>query len=242
MYSIPTYINSPIGNNTFSYEERKKLWSTGKVYIPSLIQSTLADLQIGSEVCFEEVLDGKIISCIWLKNFVQLDYQGKQIFIVDNHNHALAFWHQYKTNKILSNLSDPSAFHPPILIHIDQHSDMKPNENTLAHNENIEYFINTKTNVGNFIPAAINSWIINDVIQIRSDYALRQLQALSFKHQAYILDIDIDFRADKEITEEEIKIIQKLILNAEIVTIATSPYFISQEKAIYTTKRLLWQV
>jgi hypothetical protein len=34
---------------------------------------------------------------------------------------------------------------------------MKPNENKLTPNENIEEFINNKTNVGNFIPAAINS-------------------------------------------------------------------------------------
>ena len=234
MYSTPIYISQPIGNNEFSYQQRKVLWSSGKIYIPNLIQGTLADLQIGSEICFEEVLNGKQISCVWLKNFVQLDYQGKQIFIVDNHNHALAFWTEYRLNA--------SKIKRLNVLHIDQHSDMKPNLNKLEANEDIESFIHTKTNVGNFIPAAIDSWIINEIIQIRTDYALHQHQASSIKHQVYILDIDIDFRADKEITQEEIKIIQQLISHAEIVTIATSPYFIDQRKAIYIINKLLWQV
>jgi hypothetical protein len=64
MYSTPTYISDPIGNNAFSFEERKALLSPGEIYIPSLIQGTLADLQRGSEICFEEVVEEKIISCI----------------------------------------------------------------------------------------------------------------------------------------------------------------------------------
>jgi len=235
MYSTPSYISDPIGNNAFSYQERKKLWSTGKIYVPRLIQGTGADLQTASEICFEEVLNGEKISCSWIKNFVQLDYHGKQIFIVDNHNHALAFRYHHQP-------SEPSQPSKPFnLIHIDQHSDIKPNENTLAPNENIEDFVNTKTNVGNFIPAAINSWIINDVIQIRTDYALKSFSPfLPSTIPPFILDIDIDFREDKEITQNDIQILQKLISDAQLVTIATSPYFIDQEKAITIIKSILW--
>jgi hypothetical protein len=55
----------------------------------------------------------------------------------------------------------------------------------------------------------------------------------------YILDIDIDFRVDKEITPEEIHIIRKLMTQVKLVTIATSPYFIDQNKAIEIIKKLL---
>lgn len=55
----------------------------------------------------------------------------------------------------------------------------------------------------------------------------------------YIIDIDIDFRVDKEITEEEIGIIRELIQKAQLVTIATSPYFIDQNKAIIIIKKIL---
>jgi hypothetical protein len=53
------------------------------------------------------------------------------------------------------------------------------------------------------------------------------------------LDLDIDFREGKEITQDDIKIIQQLISHAEIITIATSPYFIDQKQAIDIINKLL---
>ena len=42
------------------------------------------------------------------------------IYIFDNHNHALYFWYkEYFQNRFAKGVK---------LIHIDQHSDMKPNE------------------------------------------------------------------------------------------------------------------
>jgi len=55
----------------------------------------------------------------------------------------------------------------------------------------------------------------------------------------YIVDIDVDFRVDKEITQEEIHIIRELIKKAKAVTIATSPYFIDQDKAIEIIRKIL---
>jgi len=103
----------------------------------------------------------------------------------------------------------------------------------------VEDFVNTQTNVGNFITAAINSWIINEVIQVRTDYALQNLQLSTFNLQPLILDLDIDFRVDKEPTESDFEIIRNLITKAELVTIATSPYFIDQVRAIGIIKKIL---
>jgi hypothetical protein len=77
------------------------------------------------------------------------------------------------------------------------------------------------------------------VTQIRTDYALHSIQNSKFKIQNYILDIDIDFRQDKEITANDIAIIQELMKKAELVTIATSPYFIDQARAIEIIKKIL---
>lgn len=223
MYNTPTYLIQPIGNNAFSYNERIALWSVGKLYIPSLIQWTVADLQQGSEICFEEYVDGKLKSCTGLKHFVQLECHGKQIFIVDNHNHALSFrYHQ---------LVNSWTRQPVNLIHIDQHSDVKENGNIFSPEDDIEQFVNEKTNVGNFISAAKNSWIISEIIQVRTDFSLCNLQS-SILNPQFILDVDIDFRVDKELTENDKEIIQELMKKAELVTIATSPYFIDQKRAI----------
>ena len=104
----------------------------------------------------------------------------------------------------------------------------------------METFVHEKTNVGNFIPAAINSEIINEVTQVRTDYSLDNLSTFNVStFHPFILDVDIDFREGKEITQTEIEIIRTLMHSAKLVTIATSPYFIDQEKAISIIKKIL---
>jgi hypothetical protein len=55
----------------------------------------------------------------------------------------------------------------------------------------------------------------------------------------FILDLDIDFRVDKNATENDFKIIRKLMKQAQIVTIATSPYFMDQAEAINLIQQLI---
>lgn len=237
MYKIFTYITQPAWNNAFSYDQRIALWSEGKLYIPSLIQGTVAELQQGSDICFEEVIENKLVSCTGLKHFLQTTFHDTPVYIVDNHNHALSFRYEYSTT-----LNSPQSKTSTLnLLHIDQHSDIKPNENIFSEGD-MEIFVNEKTNVGNFITAAINSWIIKDVIQIRTDYALQNSQlstAEGFNSQSFILDIDIDFRQDKELTDNDINALRSLMQEADLVTIATSPYFIDQARAIDLIKKLL---
>jgi hypothetical protein len=61
-------------------------------------------------------------------------------------------------------------------------------------------------------------------------------------NDAYILDIDIDFWAPEMGIEEFDRTIQKtrqLIAGASMVTIATSPCFIDQERAVEIVTMLL---
>lgn len=229
MYISWTYITDPIWNNEFSYQERIALWSVGGIFVPKLIQWNLKNLEQGSEIVFEEVINNKLTSCTWLKHFVQLEYKWTPVYIVDNHNHALTFWYQHH--------SIVPSFHRSIVIHIDQHADTKPNTKQLQ--GSIESFVNERTNVGNFISAALHNEIIDEVVQIRTDYALHHFDISSIQQWNIILDIDVDFRVDKEITQEEIHIIRELIKKAKIVTMATSPYFIDQNKAIEIIKKIL---
>lgn len=245
MYKSWTYITDPIWNNALSYKERIALWSLGEIFVPSLIKWNLDNLEWGSEIVFEEaeftesrlsgIVNNKLVSCTWLKHFIETSYEWVPVYIFDNHNHAFTFRTHYRLSVWpLERL---------VVLHIDQHSDIKPNDNQLQMTNdqwpNIEQFVNEKTNVGNFITAALSSWIINEVLQIRTDYALQHIQHPTFKIQNYILDIDVDFRVEKELTEQDIQTIRDLIKKAKLVTIATSPYFIDQQEAIKIIKRLL---
>ena len=171
-----------------------------------------------------------------LKNFLRIEKLGyPPIFIFDNHNHSITFrYYIIHTNKIKN----------AELIHIDQHSDCRENKNHLQLNHNkdetekVFTFCNEKCNVGNFIPPAIESWIIYKQTQIRPLPSLENLN--TNKGNNFILDIDLDFCLDwidrNKINPESIKILRNKINQiwkySLWITIATSPYFLDQEIAI----------
>ena len=171
-----------------------------------------------------------------LKNFLWIEKSGfPPVFIFDNHNHATTFRYNVICKEWIKNVE---------LIHIDQHSDCRNNANKLELNwnenelEKVFYFCNEKCNVGNFIPPAIESWIISDQVQIRSITALKNLKM--DKNQNFILDIDLDFCLNwidrNKINEEAVKLLKEKFdefwKSALCITIATSPYFLDQGIAI----------
>lgn len=187
--------------------------------------------------------DWKIEYFHWLKNFLLIEgSDSPPIFIFDNHNHAITFWYNIIYSNKIQNIE---------LIHIDQHSDCWENKNHLKLNRNedelgtVFSFCNQKCNVGNFIPPAIESWIIPNQIQVRSTTALQNLKA--HKNQNYILDIDLDFCLDwidrKKINKESIKLLKNKFNEfwkyTLWITIATSPYFLDQELATNIIEELL---
>ncbi len=237
MYKVWTSITDPIWNNEFHYNERIALWSAGQIYIPDIIQGNLDNLEEGSEIVFEEVDNGKLKSCTGLKHFIQTTYKGIPTYIFDNHNHALFFRYRYTKQ-----FEDTKPF---VVIHIDQHADTKENKNSFnaayASPQDVVNFSNYGCNVGNFLTSAKNAWIIEEIIQVRSQYALHNMEVVDFYTYNYILDIDIDFWEQK--TDEEIKsdakILQKIVNNVCLITIATSPYFMDQKRAIEIIKMIV---
>ena len=184
----------------------------------------------------EKNKDWKIEYFHGLKNFLRIEWSNlPPIFIFDNHNHAILFrYYITHINKIWQSE----------LIHIDQHSDCRDNKNQLQLNQNenelekVFTFCNEKCNVWNFIPPAIECWIISKQIQVRSLLSLQNLDIN--KEQNFILDIDLDFCLDwidkNKINPESIKLlnskIHKIWKHSLWITIATSPYFLNQELAI----------
>ncbi len=226
MYEKSFYIEGKKGNNIFSYDER-----VSKVlFIPSLITGSLENVEPGTEIVFEEVEDGKIISCTGLKNFVETKVFGNiPMYIFDNHNHALYFW--WKGIR-----EGDFPFGLP-LIHVDQHRDMREPETWLSKieivtEENIWKYTNYETNVGNFIQPAIKSGLISEVIFFEKSSDFETFPDIK---EPFILDIDLDiFAPHMEYMDFDkiIATVRFLAKKASMITIATSPFFIDQERAI----------
>jgi len=90
MYSSPRIIWEPVSNNRLNFHER----GNQSIVVPSLITGTLDDVISGTETVIEGEVGGKIIAGKGLKHFVFLKNSRVPTWIMDNHNHAFAFWHE----------------------------------------------------------------------------------------------------------------------------------------------------
>lgn len=224
---IGFYIEKPIGNNIFSYEDR----SNKKIYVPKLIEGSLDDVVVGDKVVFNEIDENIEIKAKGLKNMVKYSIEDKEVYIFDNHNHALYFWiKSLKFNKFNKRCK---------LVHIDQHKDMREPENYNVDMNDIDdvfRYTNDVLNVGNFIQPALKHNIFSEVIIIDSSYGFN----LDIQGE-FVLDIDLDiFSKDMEYISYDLRInkIKELIKKAKVITIASSPFFIDQEYAIKVLKEL----
>lgn len=234
-YHNPTVIDRPIGNNAFVYDERKQLFGRAEIVIPTMIDGNIDSVKVGNIIVFAENMDGEVKEFVGLERLVMVE---KSTYIMDNHNHALYCWYkEYLSWNIGKGLP---------LIHIDQHSDMKDpvgwidmsKENDL---EYIATYVNEVCTIADFIQPALRSGLVGECVQVRTEYWIINGEWWMV-NDAYILDIDIDFWAPEMGIEEFDRTIQKtrqLIAGASMVTIATSPCFIDQERAVEIVTMLL---
>ncbi|GAA0865036.1 UPF0489 family protein [Paraclostridium tenue] len=221
------YIDKPLGNNVFSYDERKNK----KIYVPKLIQGDLSDVKVGNEVVFSEIDFEEEINAIGLKNMVKFNYKDKTVYIFDNHNHSFYFW--------IKSLKEGLFNKGCKLVHIDQHKDMREPENYDVDIENIEdvfIYTNYVLNVGNFIKPALYHNIFSGAVIIDSTYGLEM-----DVEGEIVLDIDLDiFSKDMEYISFDLRVnkIREYIDRAKVITIASSPFFIEQDYAIKVLKEL----
>jgi len=254
MYKTPFHITQNLWNNAFSYSQRKNK----SLYVPSLIKSDISDIKLGNKVVFEDFdFDDKLSSCTWLENFYEIKWNWKKIFLFDNHNHAYYFWYLARNEKIIGD--NNILYH--VDEHSDMRDPweylLKPESYDL---EKVFNYANFDINVWNYIIPAIKEWIIKEVVQIRNEenlntYLLNNLPfpkgvpwrgegleqvELNSKEQVelqewIILNLDLDFfQPDLDFIDYNLK--KKVVLDiakkADIITIATSPFFINQDLAI----------
>ncbi len=135
------------------------------------------------------------------------------IVVVDNHDRVLEFRPKWLD-----------------VIHIDQHTDMRP-------------VGEDGVNVWNFLRHALDTWLINSVKQINTEYSLTTLTLWTLNFELWtILDVDLDFwHPDMSIEkyQKTIDITRELMKKSRVVTIATSPYFLDQKLALKILKDLL---
>lgn len=177
MYKTPFYLTEPVGNNAFSYDTPMGTGarSNKTLYVPSIIDGTIQDVKLGTEIVFEDANEKGILqSCTGLQNFVRMGWEGIPMIVFDNHNHALYFWYEARKLGIVGMKNT--------LVHIDEHSDLWENKNDLkiemCHGtpllEKIFHFTNYSCNVGNYIQPARREGIIENVLRIEDTIGMEK--------------------------------------------------------------------
>lgn len=240
LYSKSFYIEKAIGNNLFDYNLR----TNKKIFVTNLIEWNLKNLVIWEEIVFEVFESSWVKSYKWLKNFIKTEFFGIPTCIFDNHNHAFFFWNQAFFDWIIN--------FGTTLVHIDEHADTRIPDETLEIDyldfsrkdeflEKIFHHTNYSLNVGNYIIPAINSWLVNKLVSVTWEFELLQNKDFYKSSQDYILNLDMDFFSPgMDYVDYNLKkdFILNLAKNAKLITIATSPFFIEQERAILILRDL----
>lgn len=232
-YSRAFWLEGPVGNNAFAYERRGP---RPRLYVPSLIAGSLSDVRPGHEVVFEDVDEhGALHSCTGIARFVRTTWRDVPTIVVDNHNHALYFWYE----ALAAGRIAPGA----ALIHLDQHRDTRVPGRLLspaATLADVFRYTNFELNVGNFVVPAQQTGLVSEVLFATGT------DALDARHLAgranSILNIDLDFFVPEMAYIDfgrTRRFIDAHLQSAAIVTIATSPFFIDQSRAIEYLRRLM---
>ncbi len=224
------WLEGEVGNNAFTFQERA---SDPRLWIPPLKEGGLNQLALGDLPVFSELNEKwELERFSGFQHLLFFDWKGIPTYIFDNHNHAFAFrWRELFKWTIRKGLP---------LLHLDQHSDMQENAFQLQEEnwEAVVHFANACCTVGNFIPPALDCGLVASVEQIRTEQKL-----LCYEKPAcdYLLDIDLDFWEEQMgivNLEASFKKTKNLMQSAKMITIATSPYFLDQQKALDLIKLL----
>lgn len=248
-YSTWFFITDPVSNNQFDYCLRQY----PKIYIPKLIEGDLDDVQISSDTyAIETLVWENLHSEKGLKNFIFLKNARVPTWICDNHNHAFVFWYDALQKWYIQKGS--------LLVHIDQHTDLATPKTLLIADEefcwfknlqDVQEYTNTVLTIADFIVPALANGLLAEALMVTGEnkegvnsfvWQDNKLQK-TIHHKpktinSVIVDLDLDYFSQGFDESETFSTVRYWLARADIVTIATSPLFIPQDKAIGILKSL----
>ena len=166
-----------------------------------------------------------------------MEWNGIPMRVFDNHNHALYFWYEAREQGIVGAKNT--------LVHIDEHSDLWENANDIPKESTLQDvfdFTNSQCNVGNYIQPALRDGIIETVLRIEDTIGMEKYASCQKREgECIILNLDLDFFA-KELDyipfEDKKRTILHFARLSSLITVATSPFFIDQTRAIQMFQRV----
>lgn len=165
------------------------------LHVPPLaLVESLSHARLGSERVFAVDEDDTTRSYAGLAEHLRLDTPGRRVYVFDNHNYALAYWIESAIDGLLPHTGAR-------LVHVDQHSDLRPNDALLPPIASLDAgsafaWAHERCQVGNYIVPALRSGFVGDMLRMESESVLLS-HASGFAElcRSGILNIDLDFFA-----------------------------------------------
>lgn len=216
------------GNNAFSLPNKA---DRNRLEITPLKLGSLDDLRVGNHVAFQDFEGDEWLECRGLESGILcLDY-GVPIYVFDNHNHVFYAW--VEAMKM-------DWFHKGAkLVHMDEHFDASEAPHSVVHLENLEdvwRYTNRVLQIATYIRPALQLGIFK---QCKNYVESKDFEILNEDNNEVVLNLDIDvFHEDMSHIswKQKIGVLRHYLPRTRFITIATSPYFIDQQKAIGLVK------
>jgi hypothetical protein len=229
------FLEVGVGNNAFSLPKKA---DRNLLAITPLRAGSLDELRVGKQVGFQDFDGDQWLECVGLESAILcLDYPVP-IYIFDNHNHVFYAWAEaLKMGWFQSGAT---------LVHMDEHFDDSEPSNPLAplkggigSLEDVWRYTNEVLQIATYIKPALHLGIFKECLSYveSADFKMRNEGSSDI-----VLNLDIDvFHADMSHIswQQKIDVIKYYLPRTKLVTIATSPYFIDQEKAIEFVKKII---
>lgn len=260
LYESGFYITRPLSNNRFDYEQR----DVPSIYVPSLIEWTLDDVRLADTVAIETYVWKKLVAAPWLQHFVYLKNARVPTWICDNHNHVFTFWYDALVKWYISNWShfihidQHTDLATPLSLPMKnkksqiRRGEWKMNnfENYFETLEEVQNYANTVLTIADFIVPALSTGLISEATMITGETGessgvfiwdqnqLKKIVSAPQTKKTLIVDLDLDYFSQGFEEKKTFSTVKYWVAQADIITIATSPLFIDQGKALDILKSL----
>ncbi|MDP3975342.1 MAG: UPF0489 family protein [bacterium] len=230
------------GNNAFSLPKKADRLP---LTITPLCLGSLDELRIGGHVAFQD-FDGdastgsasyRWIECFGLESAILcLDYPIP-LYAFDNHNHAFYGWCEgMKTEWFQKGAT---------LVHLDAHfDDAEPASYQVSVDdlEDVWRYTNEVLQIATFIQPALRSGVFSKVLNFVESSDFDSLPQIDGE---VVLNIDLDvFCEDMSHISwrQKVDMLKHYLPQTKLITMATSPFFIEQQKAIEVAKRVVGEL
>lgn len=234
-YQSGKFLNPGVGNNAFSFSKKS---DRSPLAITPLQVGNLDDLKLGTQVVFQDFDGDQWLECVGLESAILcLDY-SIPIYIFDNHNHVFYAW----CEALKMGWFQRGA----TLVHMDEHFDaafpLDPGSVDVDDLEDVWRYTNEVLQIATYIKPALKLGIFSECV----DYVeSRHFETRKDLSREVIMNLDIDvFHPDMSHISwrEKIDVMKYYLPQTKLITIATSPYFIDQQKAIDLVHQVIDQL